>query len=94
MLEHLIKLVRAFRTGVTVKIATGNPDDPDVVVQSGVASKGTRSRLCFSISCFCVEAMDATWPAGVSKPTFRWKADGKITGRVVKTVGDTFMFNR
>jgi len=42
----------------------------------------------------CMEATDATWPAGVSKPTFVWKADGKIMGRVVKTVGDTFEFNR
>ena len=37
--DHLIKLVRAFQTGVEVKIATGNPDDPDVTVESGVGVK-------------------------------------------------------
>ena len=95
--EHLIKLVRAFHTGVEVKIATGNPDDPDVTVESGVGVKQGDSlapvlfNLLFQA---CMEAMDATWPAGVSKPTFAWKADGKIMGRVVKTVGASFEFNR
>ena len=97
VLEHLIKLVRAFRTGVTVKITTGNPDDPDVAVQSGVGVKKGDSLAPVLLNLLfqaCMEAIDATWPAGVSKSTFRWKADGKIIGRVVKIVGDTFMFNR
>jgi hypothetical protein len=95
--EHLIKLVRAFHTGVTVKIATGNPDNPDVTVESGVGVKQGDSlapvlfNLLFQA---CMEAMDATWPAGVTKPTFAWKKDGKIMGRAVRTEGETFEFNR
>ena len=37
--EHLMKLVRAFHTGATIQIATGNPDGPDVTVESGVGVK-------------------------------------------------------
>ena len=90
---HLMMLLRALHTGVTVKIATGNHGDPDVTVQSGVGIMlaPVLFNLLFQA---CMEAMDATWPAGVSKLTFRWKADCKIMRRVVKPVGHTSELNR
>ena len=71
--ERLINLVRAFHTEVRVKVATGDEEQPDIEVRSTVGVKQGDSLapvLFLILFQACMQALDAEWPAEITKPTF------------------------